>query len=177
MLHSYNIKKETIFNYNDIFVKKVNKPNKVYPLKSSLLIFLVFCVISYISITPSFLSLNNKMNLIFFIVLIVCIYFVYVVLKKFFKTLNNTQIVTNDMVVNNFFKESYIATIDDNLNILQIKNEKINITVNLLNDVSNICFFKDFISVTFYGNTIFLPNDTYIVSFLKTINKKNINII
>lgn len=171
MFHSYNIERDTLHNYNKTFAKKTNKPiNKALVLKFSLLIFFAFCIISYISITPSFLLLNNKMNSTFFIVLIICIYLVYISLKVFFKSLNHTRIISNDILVNDFFKESYTITIDDNLKTLLIKTQQISITINLLNDINNICVFKHFISLNFYGNTVFLPNNDYIISFFKELN-------
>lgn len=108
MFYSYDINEESIYNYNNIFCKKINKPkNKLLILNFSLLIFFTFSIVSYFSITPAFIFLYKKSNYLFIISLMISIVLTYIIVRQFLKCSNYTQITSQGIILNNFYKNGY----------------------------------------------------------------------
>lgn len=173
MLYTYNIKKESIYHYSNIFCKKVNKPrHKTLIVNFSLLIFFTFCIVSYFSITPTFIFLYRKTNDLFLISLIICVGIIYMIVRNFLKTSNYTQVIVKGLVLNNFYKDGYIINIDDISKEIQIQNSYLKITLNILEDLdkNDVHIFKDFISITFNKNTVFLPKEDCVLYLFKNNN-------
>ena len=82
------------------------------------------------------------------------------------------QILSQNLLVNDFFKDGYNIILNDTSKYLQIQNSCIKMTFNLSKDFkkNNINIFKDFISITFNNNTIFLPKENSILYILKSYN-------
>ena len=173
MLYKFDVKKQSICNYNNKFLQKINnRKNKIIIINFSLLIFFLFFIVNSISLTPTLIFLCNKNNSLFKISLIVSIILIYIIIKNFFKGLNYMQILSQNLLVNDFFKDGYNIILNDTSKYLQIQNSCIKITFNLSKDFkkNNINIFKDFISITFNNNTIFLPKEDSILYILKSYN-------
>ncbi len=173
MLYKFDVKKQSICNYNNKFLQKINnRKNKIIIINFSLLIFFLFFIVNFISLTPTLIFLCNKSNSLFKISLIVSIILIYIIIKNFFKGLNYMQILSQNLLVNDFFKDGYNIILNDTSKYLQIQNSCIKITFNLSKDFkkNNINIFKDFISITFNNNTIFLPKEDSILYILKSYN-------
>ena len=173
MLYKFDVKKQSICNYNNKFLQKINnRKNKIIIINFSLLIFFLFFIINFLSITPTLIFLCNKSNSLFKISLILSIILIYIIIKNFFKRLNYMQILSQNLLVNDFFKDGYNIILNDTSKYLQIQNSCIKITFNLSKDFkkNNINIFKDFISITFNNNTIFLPKEDSILYILKSYN-------
>lgn len=173
MLYKFDVKKQSICNYNNKFLQKINnRKNKIIIINFSLLIFFLFFIVNSISLTPALIFLCNKSNSLFKISLIVSIILIYIIIKNFFKGLNYMQILSQNLLVNDFFKDGYNIILNDTSKYLQIQNSCIKMTFNLSKDFkkNNINIFKDFISITFNNNTIFLPKEDSILYILKSYN-------
>ena len=173
MLYKFDVKKQSICNYNNKFLQKINnRKNKIIIINFSLLIFFLFFIVNFISLTPTLIFLCNKSNSLFKISLIVSIILIYIIIKNFFMGLNYMQILSQNLLVNDFFKDGYNIILNDTSKYLQIQNSCIKMTVNLSKDFkkNNINIFKDFISITFNNNTIFLPKEDSILYILKSYN-------
>lgn len=173
MLYKFDVKRQSICNYNNKFLQKINnRKNKIIIINFSLLIFFLFFIINFLSITPTLIFLCNKSNSLFKISLILSIILIYIIIKNFFKRLNYMQILSQNLLVNDFFKDGYNIILNDTSKYLQIQNSCIKITFNLSKDFkkNNINIFKDFISITFNNNTIFLPKEDSILYILKSYN-------
>ena len=173
MLYKFDVKKQSICNYNNKFLQKINnRKNKIIIINFSLLIFFLFFIVNFISLTPTLIFLCNKSNSLFKISLIVSIILIYIIIKNFFNGLNYMQILSQNLLVNDFFKDGYNIILNDTSKYLQIQNSCIKMTFNLSKDFkkNNINIFKDFISITFNNNTIFLPKEDYILYILKSYN-------
>ena len=173
MLYKFDVKKQSICNYNNKFLQKINnRKNKIIIINFSLLIFFLFFIVNSISLTPTLIFLCNKNNSLFKISLIVSIILIYIIIKNFFKGLNYMQILSQNLLVNDFFKDGYNIILNDTSKYLQIQNSCIKMTFNLSKDFkkNNINIFKDFISITFNNNTIFLPKEDSILYILKSYN-------
>ena len=173
MLYKFDVKKQSICNYNNKFLQKINnRKNKIIIINFSLLIFFLFFIVNFISLTPTLIFLCNKSNSLFKISLIVSIILIYIIIKNFFKGLNYMQILSQNLLVNDFFKDGYNIILNDTSKYLQIQNSCIKMTFNLSKDFkkNNINIFKDFISITFNNNTIFLPKEDSILCILKSYN-------
>ena len=173
MLYKFDVKKQSICNYNNKFLQKINnRKNKIIIINFSLLIFFLFFIVNSISLTPTLIFLCNKSNSLFKISLIVSIILIYIIIKNFFNGLNYMQILSQNLLVNDFFKDGYNIILNDTSKYLQIQNSCIKITFNLSKDFkkNNINIFKDFISITFNNNTIFLPKEDSILYILKSYN-------
>ncbi len=173
MLYKFDVKKQSICNYNNKFLQKINnRKNKIIIINFSLLIFFLFFIVNFISLTPTLIFLCNKSNSLFKISLIVSIILIYIIIKNFFKGLNYMQILSQNLLVNDFFKDGYNIILNDTSKYLQIQNSCIKMTFNLSKDFkkNNINIFKDFISITFNNNTIFLPKEDSILYILKSYN-------
>lgn len=173
MLYSYTMNKESIYKYNTTFLKRINKPrNKTIILNFSLVIFLIFSVVSYFSITPTLLFLYKKSNYPFIISLIICIILIYIIVRNFFKSSNYIRVISQGILINDFYKDGYIINLDDESKYLEVQTQYIKITLNILEDLekNSIHMFKDFISITFNKNTIFLPNEKSILYLFKKNN-------
>ena len=171
MLYKFDVKKQSICNYNNKFLQKINnRKNKIIIINFSLLIFFLFFIVNFISLTPTLIFLCNKSNSLFKISLIVSIILIYIIIKNFFKGLNYMQILSQNLLVNDFFKDGYNIILNDTSKYLQIQNSCIKMTFNLSKDFkkNNINIFKDFISITFNNNTIFLPKEDSILYILKS---------
>ena len=168
MLYSYEMKKDSIYTYNKIFIKKVNKPyNRKNIFAFSLSILIIFSIINYISVTPDFILIIKNMNLEFFIAILLALYFIYIVLRNFFKKLNCTDISSTGILVNDFYKDGYTININDTSNTMEIMSKYISNNLNLLEDINKVCLLKNFIAVTFNGNTVFLPKEKNIIILLE----------
>ena len=173
MLYKFDVKKQSICNYNNKFLQKINnRKNKIIIINFSLLIFFLFFIVNFISLTPTLIFLCNKSNSLFKISLIVSIILIYIIIKNFFKGLNYMQILSQNLLVNDFFKDGYNIILNDTSKYLQIQYSCIKMTFNLSKDFkkNNINIFKDFISITFNNNTIFLPKEDSILYILKSYN-------
>ena len=173
MLYKFDVKKQSICNYNNKFLQKINnRKNKIIIINFSLLIFFLFFIVNFISLTPTLIFLCNKSNSLFKISLIVSIILIYIIIKNFFKGLNYMQILSQNLLVNDFFKDGYNIILNDTSKYLQIQNSCIKMTFNLSKDFkkNNINIFKDLISITFNNNTIFLPKEDSILYILKSYN-------
>ena len=173
MLYKFDVKKQSICNYNNKFLQKINnRKNKIIIINFSLLIFFLFFIVNSISLTPTLIFLCNKNNSLFKISLIVSIILIYIIIKNFFNGLNYMQILSQNLLVNDFFKDGYNIILNDTSKYLQIQNSCIKMTFNLSKDFkrNNINIFKDFISITFNNNTIFLPKEDSILYILKSYN-------
>lgn len=173
MLYKFDVKKQSICNYNNKFLQKINnRKNKIIIINFSLLIFFLFFIVNFISLTPTLIFLCNKSNSLFKISLIVSIILIYIIIKNFFMGLNYMQILSQNLLVNDFFKDGYNIILNDTSKYLQIQNSCIKMTFNLSKDFkkNNINIFKDFISITFNNNTIFLPKEDSILYILKSYN-------
>lgn len=173
MLYKFDVKKQSICNYNNKFLQKINnRKNKIIIINFSLLIFFLFFIVNFISLTPTLIFLCNKSNSLFKISLIVSIILIYIIIKNFFNGLNYMQILSQNLLVNDFFKDGYNIILNDTSKYLQIQNSCIKMTFNLSKDFkkNNINIFKDFISITFNNNTIFLPKEDSILYILKSYN-------
>ena len=173
MLYKFDVKKQSICNYNNKFLQKINnRKNKIIIINFSLLIFFLFFIVNFISLTPTLIFLCNKSNSLFKISLIVSIILIYIIIKNFFKGLNYMQILSQNLLVNDFFKDGYNIILNDTSKYLQIQNSCIKMTFNLSKDFkrNNINIFKDFISITFNNNTKFLPKEDSILYILKSYN-------
>lgn len=173
MLYKFDVKKQSICNYNNKFLQKINnRKNKIIIINFSLLIFFLFFIVNFISLTPTLIFLCNKSNSLFKISLIVSIILIYIIIKNFFKGLNYMQILSQNLLINDFFKDGYNIILNDTSKYLQIQNSCIKMTFNLSKDFkkNNINIFKDFISITFNNNTIFLPKEDSILYILKSYN-------
>ena len=173
MLYKFDVKKQSICNYNNKFLQKINnRKNKIIIINFSLLIFFLFFIVNSISLTPTLIFLCNKNNSLFKISLIVSIILIYIIIKNFFNGLNYMQTLSQNLLVNDFFKDGYNIILNDTSKYLQIQNSCIKMTFNLSKDFkkNNINIFKDFISITFNNNTIFLPKENSILYILKSYN-------
>lgn len=173
MLYKFDVKKQSICNYNNKFLQKINnRKNKIIIINFSLLIFFLFFIVNFISLTPTLIFLCNKSNSLFKISLIVSIILIYIIIKNFFNGLNYMQTLSQNLLVNDFFKDGYNIILNDTSKYLQIQNSCIKMTFNLSKDFkkNNINIFKDFISITFNNNTIFLPKEDSILYILKSYN-------
>ena len=173
MLYKFDVKKQSICNYNNKFLQKINnRKNKIIIINFSLLIFFLFFIVNSISLTPTLIFLCNKNNSLFKISLIVSIILIYIIIKNFFNGLNYMQTLSQNLLVNDFFKDGYNIILNDTSKYLQIQNSCIKMTFNLSKDFkrNNINIFKDFISITFNNNTIFLPKEDSILYILKSYN-------
>ena len=173
MLYKFDVKKQSICNYNNKFLQKINnRKNKIIIINFSLLIFFLFFIVNFISLTPTLIFLCIKSNSLFKISLIVSIILIYIIIKNFFMGLNYMQILSQNLLVNDFFKDGYNIILNDTSKYLQIQNSCIKMTFNLSKDFkkNNINIFKDFISITFNNNTIFLPKEDSILYILKSYN-------
>ena len=173
MLYKFDVKKQSICNYNNKFLQKINnRKNKIIIINFSLLIFFLFFIVNLISLTPTLIFLCNKSNSLFKISLIVSIILIYIIIKNFFNGLNYMQILSQNLLVNDFFKDGYNIILNDTSKYLQIQNSCIKMTFNLSKDFkrNNINIFKDFISITFNNNTICLPKEDSLLYILKSYN-------
>ena len=173
MLYKFDVKKQSICNYNNKFLQKINnRKNKIIIINFSLLIFFLFFIVNSISLTPTLIFLCNKNNSLFKISLIVSIILIYIIIKNFFNGLNYMQTLSQNLLVNDFFKDGYNIILNDTSKYLQIQNSCIKMTFNLSKDFkkNNINIFKDFITITFNNKTIFLPKEDSILYILKSYN-------
>ena len=83
MLYKFDVKKQSICNYNNKFLQKINnRKNKIIIINFSLLIFFLFFIVNSISLTPTLIFLCNKSNSLFKISLIVSIILIYIIIKN-----------------------------------------------------------------------------------------------
>lgn len=168
MLYTYNIKKDDINNYNYTLFKKVNKSHDKKTIFSfSIALIIVFSIVSYFSITPSFLSISTSSNLIFLIFIIVSVSLLYLSINKFFKQLNYIGIKDTSMIINDFYKDGYIVQINDLFKTIEISTNYVYLNLNLLEDIDKVHVFKDFISTNFNGINIFIPKEKNILSLFR----------
>lgn len=169
MLYTYDIKKEDIYNY--ISFKKVNKPyNKKTTLAFSIVLLMIFFIVSYFSITPCFLSISTSSSLPFLVIIISSVFLLYLSINRFFKELNYLIIKDNGTIINDFYKDGYTVQVDDALKTIEISTSCMHINLNLLKDINKVHVFKDFIFTNFNGVNIFFPKENNILSLLKECN-------
>lgn len=171
MLYTYDIKKEDMYNYNYVFLKKVNKSyDEKTILTFSIALLIVFFIVSYFSITPSFLFISTKSNITFLTIIIISVCLLYLTINKFFKQLNYMITKDNDIIINDFFKDGYIVQVNDLVKTIEISTKCLCISLNLLKDVNKVYVFKDFISTSSNGINIFFPKEDNILSLFKECN-------